>query len=185
LRDFFHDLEGQSPKQYLEDCLQPTTGLSADVIKKNIVRESISKYFKERECFTLIRPISDESKLAHVDSMKWEDLKADFRKQVTSLVSSVKKKLKVKMVNGKALNASMLLSLTLEYVEAINSKETPTVLTAIDRVIQAEASKIQDEVYTSYCNILEEQLCEENLPVTQDIIKKFLRKTHKEHKFLL
>jgi len=100
-----------------------------------MVRESIGKYFKERECFTMIRPISDESKLAHVDSMKWEDLKAEFRKQTTSLVSTIKKKLKVKMVHGKTLNASMLLSLTLEYVEAINAKETPTVLTAIDRVI--------------------------------------------------
>ena len=90
----------------------------------------------------MIRPISDESKLAHVDSLKWEDLKAEFRKQTTSLISTIKKKLKVKIVNGKSLNASMLLSLTLEYVEAINAKETPTVLTAIDRVIQAESSKI-------------------------------------------
>ena len=63
-----------------------------------MVRESIGKYFKERECFTMIRPISDESKLAHVDSMKWEDLKAEFRKQTTSLVSTIKKKLKVKKV---------------------------------------------------------------------------------------
>ena len=29
----------------------------------------------------------------------------------------------------------MFLSLALEYTEAINSKETPTVLTAIDRVV--------------------------------------------------
>ena len=83
----------------------------------------------------MIRPISDESKLAHVDNMKWEDLKPDFRKQVTSLVSQVKQKLKVKSVHGKTLNSSMFLALTLEYVEALNAKETPTVLTAIDRVI--------------------------------------------------
>ena len=86
-----------------------------------------------------------------MDSMKWEDLKTDFRKQTTALVSSIKKKLKVKIINGKTLNASMLLSLALEYVEAINSKETPTVLTAIDRVIQGETSKIQDELYDSFC----------------------------------
>jgi len=50
-------------------------------------------------------------------------------------MNAVKKRMRPKMVNGKAINGSMLLSLTLEYTEALNSKETPTVLTAIDRVI--------------------------------------------------
>jgi hypothetical protein len=67
--------------------------------------------------------------------MKWEELKLDFRKEVTQFISSVKKKLKPKVVNGKILNASMFLSLAMEYIEAINSKEAPTVLTAIDRVV--------------------------------------------------
>jgi hypothetical protein len=135
LRDFYHDLEGQTPKKYLEECLLPTTGLSSEKMKKNMIREAITKYFKERECFTMIRPVSDEAKLAHVDSLKWEELKTDFRKEVTSFVKDVKKKLRPKVVNGKFLNASMVLSLAMEYTEAINSKETPTVLTAIDRVV--------------------------------------------------
>jgi hypothetical protein len=67
--------------------------------------------------------------------MKFEDLKVDFRKQVSTLIASIKKKLKPKIINGKVLNASMFLSLALEYSEAINMKETPTVLTAIDRVV--------------------------------------------------
>jgi hypothetical protein len=100
-----------------------------------MIRDAINKYFKERECFTMIRPVSDESKLAHIETLKYEELKTDFRKQVTSFVNTVKKKLKVKIINGKTLNSSMFLSLALEYTEAINAKETPTVLTAIDRVI--------------------------------------------------
>lgn len=104
----------------------------------------------------MIRPVSDESKLAHVDSLKWEELKSDFRKEVSAFVTTVKKKLKPKIINGKILNASMFLSLALEYTEAINAKETPTVLTAIDRVIQAETSKIQDETYDKFCQLLEE-----------------------------
>lgn len=79
--------------------------------------------------------MSDESKLAHVDSLKWEELKTDFRKEVSGFVKDMKRKLKPKVINGKFLNASMFLSLAMEYIEAINSKETPTVLTAIDRVI--------------------------------------------------
>jgi hypothetical protein len=104
-------------------------------LKKNRIRESIQKFFKERECFTLIRPVTDESKLAHIDDLKWEELKSEFRKEVSAFLSSVKKKLKPKVINGKVLNSSMFLSLAMEYIEAINAKEAPTVLTAIDRVV--------------------------------------------------
>jgi len=104
----------------------------------------------------MIRPVSDESKLAHVDSLKWEELKSDFRKEVTSFVKDVKKKLRPKVVNGKFLNASMVLSLALEYTEAINSKDTPTVLTAIDRVVQAETAKIADDMYDQFCEQVNE-----------------------------
>ena len=83
----------------------------------------------------MIRPVNDESKLAHIEELKYEDLKLEFRKQVTALLNTVKKKLRPKVINGKVLNASMFLSLTLEYTEALNSKETPTVITAIDRVV--------------------------------------------------
>ena len=34
---------------------------------------AIAKYFKDRDCFTLIRPVSDESKLSHIDDIKFEE----------------------------------------------------------------------------------------------------------------
>jgi hypothetical protein len=60
MRDFYHDLEGRTPKQYLEDCLKEAPGYTADVVKKNKIRAAILKHFKDREAFTLIRPVSDE-----------------------------------------------------------------------------------------------------------------------------
>lgn len=90
----------------------------------------------------MIRPVTDESKLSHIEELKFEDLKLDFRKGINILMNAIKKRLRPKQVNGKTLSANMFLQLTLEYVDAINSDETPTVLTAIDRVIQAEATKI-------------------------------------------
>lgn len=150
MRDFYHTLEGQTPKQYLEECLLPSPGISQDTLKKNAIREAISKYFKERECFTMIRPVADESKLAHVDSLKFEELKTEFRKEVGNFVKEIKRRMKPKIINGKVLNSSMFLQLALEYTEAINNKETPTVLTAIDRVVQAEANKIQDSLYDTF-----------------------------------
>eukprot|EP00347_Sterkiella_histriomuscorum_P019605 403340994 len=185
LRDFYHDLEGQTPKQYLEDCLQMTAALSNDGLKKNLIRESIKKYFKDRDCYTFIRPVSDESKLAHVDSLKWEELKTDFRREVSGFVKDMKKKLKPKIINGKFLNTSMFLSLALEYIDAINSKETPTVLAAIDRVIQAETSKIGDELYDKFCHQIEESISEECMPFTKETFQKIVKKLTKENKTAL
>lgn len=57
----------------------------------------------------MIRPVSDESKLAHIDDLKFDDLKIEFRKQVTNFIKEVKKKLKPKSISGKTLNSSMFL----------------------------------------------------------------------------
>lgn len=80
LRDFYHDLEGRTPKQYLEECLQEASGFSADTLRKNKVRSSIQRHFKERECFTLVRPIAEEARLAHIESENWEELKPEFKR---------------------------------------------------------------------------------------------------------
>lgn len=42
---------------------------------------------------------------------------------------------KLKTISGKALNGSMLLGLALEYVDAINNQEIPTVLSSFERVV--------------------------------------------------
>ena len=89
--------------------------------------------------------MTDEAKLAHVEEVPWETgLRPEFKKQVLHFVNSVGRKLKPKVIAGKHLNGSMFLQLALEYTEALNSKETPTVLTALDRVIQAETVKVMD-----------------------------------------
>ena len=180
MRDFYHDLEGRTPKQYLEDCLQEAPGFTADVLRKNKIRLAILKHFKERECFTMIRPVSEESKLAHVESLSWDDssnngLKPEFKRQVTNFVNQVGKKLKPKVIQSKHLNASMLLTLALEYTEAINSKETPTVLTALDRVVQAETIKLAaDQV-----------LSEDVMPMNERDLSKIVRKLVKKHQLEL
>jgi hypothetical protein len=74
------------------------------VIKKNKIRRAILKHFGERHCFTMARPVSDESKLAHVDSLDWEhspDLKPLFKRQVVNFINQVGRKLKAKVISGK------------------------------------------------------------------------------------
>jgi hypothetical protein len=93
----------------------------------------------------------------------------------------VGKKLKAKSIGGKYLNASMLLSLALEYTETLNAKETPTILTALDRVVQAESVKILDQTLELFKQDCEETFSEENMPMPSKDFHKKLRKLVSRH----
>ena len=73
----------------MEECLKESPGFSVDIMKKNRIRSAIIKNFKERDAFTMIRPVVDESKLAHVESINWDSdvLKPEFKRQVTAFVN--------------------------------------------------------------------------------------------------
>ena len=111
---------------------------------------AIKKAFKTTECRTLIRPIIDETKLAHIEDIPYEQLKPEFRSEVEKLLKEMKDKCVPKIVAGKPLNASMFLNLALEYVNAMNDDEIPTVLTAFERVVESEARVIADKLYEDF-----------------------------------
>ena len=147
LRDFYHELdEGHTPRDYMEKCLQQVPGMTEDIIRKNKIREGITKYFKDRDCFTLIRPLDDETELAHIEEQEFTSLKQDFQVQMNKIIQKIYAKSKPKIINGKSLNISMFFALALEYVDAINNETTPTISTALDRVVYEESHKIMDKI---------------------------------------
>lgn len=65
MRDFILELadeEGNpiSPNEYLELCLREAEGFSQKIAEKNRIRNLIKTFFKQRYCFTMIRPTDDE-----------------------------------------------------------------------------------------------------------------------------
>jgi hypothetical protein len=69
LRDFNLDLSGkyESAQGYMEEALKPVLGVSSDILKKNQIRKSVAAFFRKRECFTMIRPLTDEELLAEIE----------------------------------------------------------------------------------------------------------------------
>jgi len=68
VRDFTLQLvdgEGESisPKEYLEKALQSQKGFSDMVEQKNRIRRLMKSFFSERDCVTMIRPLTNEEKL--------------------------------------------------------------------------------------------------------------------------
>jgi len=177
LRDFYHVLDpGYTPRDYMESWLEQVPGITEDIIKKNKIREGITKYFKDRDWYTLIRPLNEEERLAHIESESFTNLKPEFQAQMNALISKIYSKAKPKIINSKSLNSSMFLGLSLEYIEAINSETTPTMVTALDRVVYAESNKIMDSIFEEFKAEISTRWDRKKFPIEKEDLDEILKR---------
>ena len=90
-----------SPQEYLENALRPQKGTSDLAMRKNSIRKELTSFFRERDCFTLIRPVDDEAKLQDMAKARDSDLRPKFIelikelrlkifRQVNSIIDTIK-----------------------------------------------------------------------------------------------
>lgn len=140
LRDFTLDIGSfaGAPREYLEDCLRPIHPESSqDLKQKNEIRRGITSYFRDRECYTFIRPVSDERQLRNINTLPYEDLRPQFRTQMESFIKPLFYSPKYKVIDGSQLNGMMFVELLEQYVSAINKNTVPTISTAWERVVDS------------------------------------------------
>ena len=105
LRDFALELIDEkgkeiSTKQYMENALKEENinnisnneynkNILEEINKKNEIRKIIKLFFKERDCYTLIRPVHDEKKLKIIDQIPQEQLRPEFLSQMNLLVQKI------------------------------------------------------------------------------------------------
>ena len=87
VRDFtlqLVDNEGEplTSKEYLEKALTIQKGFSDSVESKNRIRRLLQTFFKERDCFTMVRPLMDEENLQNLDKLDFDKLRPEFFEQV-------------------------------------------------------------------------------------------------------
>ena len=89
VRDFGVKLEKEgrkiSAREYLEDALRPEEGLTEAIESKNAVRMLLRNFFPERDCITMVRPVSDEKALAALATIPNESLRPEFRAQIEAM----------------------------------------------------------------------------------------------------
>jgi hypothetical protein len=63
----------------------------------------------------LIRPVSDEEKLAHIEKIDYEDpcVKPEFKKDMNILTKKLMSRAQKKIINGKPITGSMFLGLSM------------------------------------------------------------------------
>lgn len=150
LRDFalkLVDNQGNtiSTREYLENALAPTKGISDSVEAKNRIRRLLLSFFKDRDCFALVRPTESEKALQRLDQADENVFRPEFLQLAQKLRRHIFRKVKVKMVNKAVLNGEMLGNLARTYVETINKGGVPNIEGAWSQVCQAECLKAVDE----------------------------------------
>ena len=171
LRDFSLDLQKKLPRDYLEENLKSQIGISEDILKKNEIRKTISSFFTDRDCFTLVRPINDEAKIAHIEDLNYTDLRPDFTKGMDTLISKIFNKLKGKIINGTPVTGNIYLSLAIDYVASMNDNDTPTILPTLERVLMAEARKLTEQIFEDFINNLNSTMPKDTFPIDEKNFK--------------
>ena len=154
LRDFALELVDEkgnavSAKQYMENALREENtnmlslneynkGVIEEINKKNEIRKIIKLFFKERDCYTLIRPIHDEKKLKIIDQIPQEQLRPEFLSQMNILVGKIFENIRPKNINGGYMNGPMFLNLAKMYIDSLNSDELPNINTSWKIVIDSQ-----------------------------------------------
>ena len=105
------------------------------------IRRLIKSFFPERDCCTVIRPVTKEEQLQKLESMNLQDLRPEFVEQIMFLRRKIINMIKPKMLNGKSLNGEMLLNLAENYVTAINKGAVPNIENAWTYICKSECGR--------------------------------------------
>lgn len=82
-------------------------GIQDKVMNRNIIKQN----FKNRECYTLVIPTTDEQKLRNLENEPRDTLRPEFMKQVDNLITRLKSTIPVKKINNFYLDGEALFGL--------------------------------------------------------------------------
>jgi len=159
-------------QEYLEKALAPQKGFSDGIEQKNRVRRLLTSFFKERECFTLVRPLTNEEDLQNLDQLDLDMLRPEFASQVITFRRYVLNRIKPKAMNGKVLNGPMYGELVKSYINAINEGAVPNIENAWSYVCRNECMKAMVEGIETYEGLAREVM-NNKLPLSLEELKNY------------
>eukprot|EP01111_Echinosteliopsis_oligospora_P020012 TRINITY_DN9973_c0_g1_i1.p1 TRINITY_DN9973_c0_g1~~TRINITY_DN9973_c0_g1_i1.p1 ORF type:complete len:388 (-),score=105.80 TRINITY_DN9973_c0_g1_i1:34-1197(-) len=139
------------------------------VAGRNKVREFIKQFFAERDCATLIRPVSQEQQLQTLAQLHDDDLRPEYKAQVQELKDMIFNKATPKKMHGHSLSGAMLMELTRTYVEAMNTGAVLTISTAWENVVTQENHKAVSHASKCYESKMREQVDEAGILAQDDL----------------
>jgi len=180
LRDFTLDLFDESTNrqmtshEYLETALllPPNAQTGEELKVKTMIRDCIRDYFRDRSCFVLPRPVSDEKLLRNVEELTYDSLRPQFRQGLEQIIGFLRSSIKPKIVSNVAVDGKGFVRLVEEIAGAINANALPTLSTTWDRIVESEMKDVLEKAFARYKTELES--VETQLPLEESELYKLL-----------
>jgi len=166
LRDFTLEIQDQQGKnitanQYLENALvdEKTTYKNNDSNRK--IRRALLNFFKDRECFTMVRPVTEESDLKKLNILPKNKLRKEFLAELKTFKEKIFSKCSPKQLNGVNLNSRMFCNMIRNFVEAINRGAIPNISSAWDFILENECINAHNDALELYNQSLKQYLSQD------------------------
>ena len=175
LRDFSLQLVDEygreiTSQEYLEGALQIHNGITDEVESKNRIRRLIKSFFRDRNCYTLIRPLTEEEELHKLESMSFDQLRTEFVSQALKLRNDLLTQDKIKKMKGKPINGEILAGLMVNYVDTINNGSVPNIENAWTYICRSQNLKLQRNFEAEFMSRMITQI-KENIPLAESHIR--------------
>ncbi len=158
LRDFALQLENKDgvavdPDTYMEEQLSG---------EKNDARAHLRKYFKDRGCATLVRPVMQESELQNLNELSDNVLRPEFVEAAAALRKRILTAAANRPLthNNTLLNGGMLTTLVTRYVAAVNEGAVPHIADAWESVCTVRAAEAERAMLSQFPITLNKLLVE-------------------------
>ena len=136
----------------------------------------MKSFFKERDCCTMIRPLTKEENLQALERMQLEDLRPEFVEQFMQLRRKVINRIRPKVMHGKKLSGDMLYNLAGSYVDAINRGAVPNIETAWSYICKSQCLRAQQDAYERFERSFQESF-ETRAPVFDEELAELYRES--------
>jgi len=163
LRDFTLDLVDRggapiTPDEYLEQALRsaPQAGFEGDRNEGAVqVRQSLLRFFSQRHCATIPRPVIEEAQLQRLETLPYSSLRNEFRKSVEGLRAELSSTSRhnLKAVGKEKLGCGSFVALMRQLVTAVNENTVISVKGAWDSVQHTACGALSDELRDKVCRL--------------------------------
>ena len=176
LRDFcllLEDAKGNkiTENEYLENSLDVNpNNQNRRMDNANAVKNQIRKCFKNRKCYTFVRPVDGEANLNRIEELDYNSLREEFKKAVEKSIKEILNNVKLMTIKhtGKEGIASVtgkgFVALAESYVCAFNNNEVPQLENAYISMCKRECDTAKQQAIALYVKILEDAFNSNNNP---------------------
>lgn len=94
---------------------------------KNAIRAHLRQYFRDRDCFTLVRPTQNDNDLQHLNTVPEYSLRPEFVAATKKLKALISERVRPKSFRNKPCSPAQFLEMAKHFASAINAGGIPSI----------------------------------------------------------